>query len=111
MKSIISMTLSAALVLGMSLPAIAGSVGVERSYTTTTTFQTGAYANPYEAQQDLARLQQASDQARVAAQGSKNHEPFTNRSYEIDSLIHKIQNGEPVQQSQIDGALEPVVLN
>jgi hypothetical protein len=112
MKSIVSITLSAAFVLGMALPAIAGPVGMQRSYTTTTTtYQDTAYATPWQAYEDLAQLENASGEARVAAQGSKNRSPFMNRSYEIDSLIQRIENGEPVQQSRVDDALQPIVLN
>ena len=101
MKSIVSITASAAFVLGLAMPVLAGPVGIQRQ----------VIVPRWQAQQELPRLQSASDQAQVAAQGSKNHLPFTYRSYDIDRLIAKIQNGEPVTQAQIDWALQPVVLN
>lgn len=101
MKSIIAMSASAAFVLGLAIPALAGPVGMERA----------PIASSVQAQEDLALLANASGEARVAAQGSKNHQPFTYRAYDIDKLKSKIQNGEPVSQAQVDQALQPVVLN
>ena len=101
MKSIISITASAAFVLGLALPALAGPVGWGRA----------PIASSYQAQEDLAMLANASGEAKAAAQGSKNHLPFAYRSYDIDKLIAKIQNGEPVTQAQVDRALQPIVLN
>ena len=101
MKSITSITASVAFLIGLALPALAGPVGIERQPIVTS----------WHAQADLEKLQSASGQAAVAAQGSKNHLPFTYRSYDINKLISRIQNGEPVSQAQVDQALQPVVLN
>ena len=101
MKSIISITASAAFVLGLAIPALAGPIGIERASMVTSP----------QAQEDLVLLQNASGEAQVAAQGSKNHPPFTYRSYDIDQLISRIQNGDPVSQAEVDQALQPVILN
>ena len=98
MKSIISLSASAAFVLGLAIPALAGSVGVDR----------GQIVTPYQAQEDLALLQNAQGQARVVAQENKNRPPYINRAHDLDVLVHKLQNNEPVSQEEVDQALQPI---
>jgi hypothetical protein len=98
MKSIISISLSAALLAGFAPPAFA------YDYTNAPAFQ------PTEQEQLVATLQDASDQARVAAQESKNHQPFAGKTEEIDSLIQRIQNGQPVSSAEINDALTPATI-
>jgi hypothetical protein len=98
MKSIISISAGAAMLLAFAMPAMAGSVGLERP----------AYQTPYQQQEVLTELEEASGPARVAAQENKDHPPFVNRAYEIDQLIGKIKAGEPVSQEEVNEALTPI---
>ena len=98
MKSIISISAGAAMLLAFSMPAIAGSAGVDRP----------AFQTPYERQEVLSQLEYASGPARVAAQENKNHPPYINRAYEIDQLIRKIKAGEPVSQDEVNEVLTPI---
>ncbi len=101
MKSIISISAAAALLLAFAMPAIAGSAGLERP----------AFHTPYQREEVLTALEDASGPARVAAQENKDHPPFINRSYEIDSLIRKIKVGEPVSQEEVNRALTPITIH
>ncbi|MGO9452262.1 MAG: hypothetical protein ACLQDV_14655 [Candidatus Binataceae bacterium] len=98
MKPIVAISLSAALLISLSIPALA--------------MECNPGANiPTQHQKLIARLQDASDQARVAAQENKNHPPFAGKSYEIDSLIQRIQSGERVSIAEIDQALTPIAIH
>jgi hypothetical protein len=57
---------------------------------------------PTQQKQLIAQLQDASFQARVASQGSKNHPPFAGKTQEIESLIQRIQTGWQVSPMEID---------
>ena len=59
--------------------------------------------------QAISELQQASEAAqREARTGNKDNLAFGQKSYQIDSLIGRMQSGQPVDQAQIDNALQPV---
>ncbi len=98
MKSIISTTAGAAVLLAFAMPAMAGSAGVNRP----------AFQTPYQQQQVLSALEYAQGPARVAAQENKNHPPYINRAHDIDVLISKIKAGKPVSQKEVDDALTPI---
>jgi hypothetical protein len=84
--------------LALSTPVLAGSVGVSRSYAIT---QPDA--------QTLADLQQASAAAqREAYEGNKDNFAFVQKSYEIDQIMQRMKSGQPVEQQQINNALQPV---
>jgi hypothetical protein len=98
MKSIIAISAGATLLLASVVPVMAGAAGVERP----------AYQTPYQQQEVLSELEEASGPARVAAEENKNHPPYINRAYEIDQLIRKVKAGEPVSQEEVDQALTPI---
>jgi hypothetical protein len=98
MKSIISISAGAAMLLAFAMPAMAGSVGIYRP----------AYETPYQQQEVLGELEEAQGPARVAAQENKDHPPFINRAHEIDKLIYRIRSGESVSQNEVDEALTPI---
>jgi hypothetical protein len=84
--------------LALSTPALAGSVAVARSYAIT---QPDAGT--------LFDLQQASAAAqRQAYEGNKDNFAFVQKSNEIDQLMQRMKSGQPVNQQQIDNALQPV---
>ena len=98
MKALSTMFVAGTLALTLATPVLAGSVGVSRSYAT---------AQPNT--QTIADLEQASEAAqREARTGNKNNLAFGQKSYQIDSLIGRMQSGQPVDQAQIDNALQPV---
>jgi hypothetical protein len=87
-----------ALALTLSTPVLAGSVGIPRN---SATVEPNA--------QTIAELQQASDAAqREAREGNKDNPAFAQKSYEIDSLVQRMESGQQVSQSQVDEALQPV---
>jgi hypothetical protein len=87
-----------ALALTLSTPVLAGSVGIPRNNPTT---QPDAST--------IAELQQASEAAqREAREGNKDNPAFAQKSYEIDSLVQRMESGQQVSQSQVDEALQPV---
>lgn len=98
MKSIISISAGAAMLLAFAMPAMAGSVGIYRP----------AYETPYQQQEVLGELEEAQGPARVAAQENKDHPPYINRAHDIDVLIYKIKAGQPVSQGEVDQALTPI---
>ena len=88
---------AAVLAAAIATPAFAGSVGIQRT----------PAAHVDEA--TVAELQTAANQARQdALDGNKNNLAFRRKDYEIEQVIAKIQNGQPVQDAQIDEALQPV---
>ena len=97
MKTISTIIAAGAIALTLSAPALAGSVGISRTYATQPN------------QQTIAELQQASEAAqREARTGNKDNVAFGEKSYQIDSLIGRMQSGQQVDQAQIDEALQPV---
>ena len=97
MKMLSTKFAAGAIALTLSTPALAGSVGISKTYATQPDPQT------------IAELQQASEAAqREARTGNKDNLAFGQKSYQIDSLIGRMQSGQPVDQAQIDNALQPV---
>jgi hypothetical protein len=97
MKPISTIFAAGVFALTLSAPALAGSVGISRTYATQPDPQT------------IADLQQASVAAqREARTGNKDNVAFGEKSYQIDSLIGRMQRGQQVDQAQIDDALQPV---
>ncbi len=98
MKSLSTLFAAGVVTLAISAPALAGSVGISRSYAT---------AQPDA--QTIADLQQASDDAqREARDGNKNNPAFAQKSYQIDQLVQRMQAGEQVSENEVDEALQPV---
>jgi hypothetical protein len=57
----------------------------------------------------IANLQDAADKALADGRnGNKNNLAFLRKNYEIERLIAKRQEGKPVDEAQIDQALQPV---
>ncbi|MFZ0678869.1 hypothetical protein [Candidatus Binatus sp.] len=84
--------------LTLSTPALAGSVGIARSY-----------ASDQPDAQTIASLEQASGAAqREARAGNKDNPAFARKSYEIDQLVQRVKSGQQVSQNQVDEALRPV---
>jgi hypothetical protein len=97
MKKLSTIFAVGTIALALSAPAFAGSVGISRSYPTQPDVQT------------IAQLQQASEAAqREARTGNKDNVAFGEKSYQIDSLIGRMQSGQQVDQAQINDALQPV---
>ena len=97
MKKLSTIMAAGAIALTLSSSAFAGPVGVSRTYATQVDPQT------------ISELRQASDAAqREARTGNKDNLAFGQKSYQIDSLIGRMQSGQPVDQAQIDNALQPV---
>ena len=87
-----------ALALTLSTPVLAGSVGIARNYLT---IQPDA--------EKIAELQQASEAAqREAREGNKDNSAFAQKSYQIDSLVQRMESGQQVSQNQVNEALQPV---
>ena len=83
--------------LALSTPVLAGPVGASKDYT----------AQPDD--QTIADLQQASEAAqREARTGNKDNPAFAQKSYQIDQLIERINDGQQVSPNQVDEALQPV---
>jgi hypothetical protein len=99
MKRLTTILSATAVIATFALPAFAASPGISRTYNTTT-----VQPDPTV----IAELQDASDAAqRQALQGNKNNLEFRRKSYEIDQLIQRMKNGQPVAPSELDQALEP----
>ena len=97
MKTLSTIIAAGAIAIALSSSALAGSVGVSRTYATQVDSQT------------ISQLQQASEAAqREARTGNKDNLAFGQKSYQIDSLIGRMQSGQQVDQAQIDNALQPV---
>jgi hypothetical protein len=98
MKTQSKILLAAVLATAIASPAFAGPVGIMRANPT-------AQVDPA----TVAELQSAADQTRQEAlNGNKNNLAFRRKDYEIEQLIAKIQDGQPVQDAQVDEALQPV---
>jgi hypothetical protein len=99
MKNLSTIFTAGIVTLALSTPALAGSVGISRSYPT---------AGQPDVQ-TIAELEQASNDAkREALAGNKNNLAFAQKSYEINQLIARMESGQPVAQQQVDEALVPV---
>ena len=97
MKKLSTIVAAGAIALTLSAPALAGPIGVSRTYATQPDPQT------------ISELQQASKAAqREARTGNKDNPAFGRKSSQIDSLIGRMQSGQQVDQAQIDDALQPV---
>jgi hypothetical protein len=93
-------TIFATGMLTCTLSATALTVGVPSSYATTQ-YDPGT----------IAELEEASRTAqREAYEGNKDNPTFGQKSYQIDQLVARMKNGQPVDQKQIDEALQPVVV-
>jgi hypothetical protein len=98
MKIQSKIALAAVLATAIASPALAGSAGMVRSTPT---------AHIDEA--TVAELQSAEVQTRQdALNGNKNNLAFRRKDYQIEQVLAKIQDGQPVQEAQIDEALTPV---
>jgi hypothetical protein len=98
MKKVTTIFFAAAAAATLAVPAIAGPVGVSKSYTTAQPDQT-----------TIAQLQDASQAAqREARAGNKNNLEFRRKSYEIDQLVERMKSGQNVDPTELDTALEPV---
>jgi hypothetical protein len=98
MKSFSSVCM--ALVVGAALasPALAGTAGVS-----------GTHYAPAQDRATIAYLQRAADKAlQDGRDGNKNNVAFRQKNYEIERLVAKMKAGEPLQQTEIEQALQPV---
>jgi hypothetical protein len=88
---------AAALATTLAIPALAGPVGVSRTYNSAPSAAT------------IAGLQDAAQKAtRDGRNGNKNNIAFARKNYEINQLIDRLNNGQRVDPAEIDMALEPV---
>jgi hypothetical protein len=86
------------LALALSVPALAGPVGLAGTYSATSPDPT-----------TIAELEHASKIAlREGRDGNKNNPAFTLKSSDDLALVARLQSGQQVDQKQIDDALQPV---
>lgn len=98
MKKNLMIFFAAALATTLAIPALAGPVGVSRTYNS---------APPNSA--TIAGLQDAAQKAiRDGRNGNKNNIAFARKNYEINQLIDRLNKGQRVDPAEIDMALEPV---
>jgi hypothetical protein len=98
MKKISSILADGLIVLALSTPVLAGTVGIQRSF---------AVVQPDA--ETISQLQQASEAAqREAREGNKDNPAFAQKSYQIDALVQRMKAGEQVSQNEVDHALRPV---
>src|SRR5260370_4824600 len=97
MKKNLMIFAAAALATTLAIPALAGPVGVSRTYNS---------APPDAA--TIAELQDAAQKAtRDGRNGNKNNIVFARKNYEINQLIDRLNNEHRVDPAEIDMALEP----
>jgi hypothetical protein len=97
MKKNLMIFAAAALATTLAIPALAGPVGVSRTYNST----------PSDAA-TIAELQDAAQKATWDGRnGNKNNIVFARKNYEINQLIDRLNNGQRVDPAEIDMALEP----
>lgn len=97
MKKNLTIFAAAALATTLAIPALAGPVGVSRTYNS---------APPDAA--TIAELQDAAQKAtRDGRNGNKNNIVFARKNYEINQVIDRLNNGQRVDPAEIDIALEP----
>ena len=102
MKNLGRISAVAALIAGLAMPAWAGPIGVRTTEVYRTTTTTVVSPNP----QLIADLQEASQDAlRDGRNGNKNNPYFAQKSEEIDSVIDRLEAGQPVEIAEIDQAL------
>src|SRR5258708_36776374 len=88
---------AAALATTLAIPALAGPVGVSRTYNST----------PSDAA-TIAELQDAAQKAtRDGRNGNKNNIVFARKNYEINQLIDRLNNGHRVDPAWIAKARDP----
>ena len=98
MKSFSSVCMALVVSAALASPALAGTAGLSRTH----------YA-PAQDEATIAGLQSAADRAlQDGRDGNKNNVAFRQKNYEIERLVAKMKAGEPVQQSEIEEALQPV---
>ena len=99
MKNKLSTLVAAAtLALAVSAPALAGGVGLVRSYPAG---QPNAVT--------IAELQKASATALCEGrEGNKNNAAFVLKSNQDNGLIARLDSAQPVDQKEVDEALQPV---
>jgi hypothetical protein len=97
MKKNLMIFAAAALATTLAIPALAGPVGVSRTYNS--------------APSDAATIAELQDAAQKATwdgrNGNKNNIVFARKNYEINQLIDRLNNGQRVDPAEIDMALEP----
>ena len=97
MKKNLMIFAAAALATTLAIPALAGPVGVSRTYNSTPS--------------DAATIAELQDEAQKATwdgrNGNKNNIVFARKNYEINQLIDRLNNGQRVDPAEIDMALEP----
>jgi hypothetical protein len=97
MKKNLMIFAAAALVTTLAIPALAGPIGVSRTYNS---------ARPDAA--TIAELQDAADKATWDGRnGNKNNIVFARKNYEINQLIDRLNNGQRVDPAEIEMALAP----
>jgi hypothetical protein len=98
MKSFSSVCMALVASAALASPAVAGTAGVS-----------GTRYAPAPDQATIAYLQSVADKAlQDGRDGNKNNVAFRQKNYEIERLVAKMKAGEPVQQTEIEQALEPV---
>jgi hypothetical protein len=98
MKLLSKIALAAVLSTALASPAFAGTAGV-----------TGTRSAQPTDPATIAELQRAAAKAlQDGRDGNKNNTAFRLKNYQIERLIAEMKAGEPVQQAQIDKALQPV---
>ena len=97
MKKNLMIFAAAALATTLAIPALAGPVGVSRTYNS--------------APSDAATIAELQDAAQKATwdgrNGNKNNIVFARKNYEINQLIDRLNKGQRVDPAEIDMALEP----
>ena len=98
MKLQSKIAMAAIFATAIATPAFAGPVGTSRNF-----------QNAQPDSVTVAELQDAAQQAQHDAMtGNKNNLAFRRKNYQIEQVIAKIENGQPVEQDQIDASLQPV---
>ena len=97
MKKNLMIFAAAALATTLAIPALAGPVGISRTYNS--------------APPDAATIAELQDSAQKATwdgrNGNKNNIVFARKNYEINQLIDRLNKGQRVDPAEIDMALEP----
>ena len=99
MKKSLTIAAAVAVVSAFTIPALAGSTGVQVS-------RTGGVTQADNA--TIAQLQAAAERAtQDGRNGNKNNLEFARKNYQIDQLIERLESGQHVEMSEIDQALVP----
>lgn len=103
MKRLSTIVAAATIVTTFAASALAGPVGV--NVPKANTGNTSVRPDPA----TIAELQEAGQEAlRDGRNANKNNPEFGRKSYEINQLIDRLNNGQRVDPAEIDKALEPV---